>query len=345
MTARSAGVHPGRKRQHRRILRADHRRSRKMVHSVVYRSPAVFRCSQASVAASTMPASLRARAAGATALMVHQPPIRSFCRAALLPTCSGSVAEMARRLLYLRNDGIGLDAIEQLCKVPGVAGVKWLRRRRCGSPKDLPRRSQHCSPAVYGDMARRLCRRARGFTSGLITVWPSTVAIHAASRRRLPARQPVDRRDASFEEIRAEEQNGTNATAVKAAATMATIGLTRPPSAWPLTEKDDRAQASVDVVVLDLAPTKSKAPVAALRRGRSKIDQLRSTRFGTSQKLDWSCTCGARSYGVQPASWAPGRPQSHPRTNRLRAAAGTSATPARALTSASAVCTSLTCCT
>ena len=28
-------------------------------------------------------------------------------------------------MLYLRNDAIGLEAIEQLCRVPGVAGVKW----------------------------------------------------------------------------------------------------------------------------------------------------------------------------------------------------------------------------
>jgi 4-hydroxy-tetrahydrodipicolinate synthase len=41
-----------------------------------------------------------------------------------------------------------------------------------------------------------------------------------------------------FEEIRAEEQNGTNVTAVKAALQLLgeDCGPTRPPSAWPLTE-------------------------------------------------------------------------------------------------------------
>ena len=41
-----------------------------------------------------------------------------------------------------------------------------------------------------------------------------------------------------FEEIRAEEQNGTNVTAVKAALQLMgeDCGPTRPPSAWPLTE-------------------------------------------------------------------------------------------------------------
>ena len=40
-----------------------------------------------------------------------------------------------------------------------------------------------------------------------------------------------------FEEIRAEEQNGTNVTAVKTALQLMgnDCGATRPPSAWPLT--------------------------------------------------------------------------------------------------------------
>jgi 4-hydroxy-tetrahydrodipicolinate synthase len=44
---------------------------------------------------------------------------------------------------------------------------------------------------------------------------------------------------APFEEIRAEEQNGTNVTGVKAALQLMgdDCGPTRPPSAWPLTEK------------------------------------------------------------------------------------------------------------
>ena len=42
-----------------------------------------------------------------------------------------------------------------------------------------------------------------------------------------------------FEAIRAEEQNGTNVTAVKAALQLMgeDCGPTRPPSAWPLTER------------------------------------------------------------------------------------------------------------
>ena len=59
-----------------------------------------------------------------------------------------------------------------------------------------------------------------------------------------------------FEEIRAEEQNGTNVTVVKAALALIgeDCGPTRPPSAWPLTETQmrevARAAASVGLVCL-----------------------------------------------------------------------------------------------
>ena len=43
---------------------------------------------------------------------------------------------------------------------------------------------------------------------------------------------------APFEDLRAEEQNGTNVTVVKAALQLMgeDCGATRPPSAWPLTD-------------------------------------------------------------------------------------------------------------
>ena len=67
------------------------------------------------------------RAAGAPALMVHQPP-DPFVAPRGVVTYVQRVADAAQGLpvvLYLRNDGIGLDAIEQLCRIPEIAGVKW----------------------------------------------------------------------------------------------------------------------------------------------------------------------------------------------------------------------------
>ena len=81
---------------------------------------------------------------------------------------------------------------------------------------------------------------ARGFTSGLINVWPEhSVAIHAALEAGDYGRaNELIAIMLAFEEIRAEEQNGTNVTGVKAALQLIGIdcGPTRPPSAWPLTE-------------------------------------------------------------------------------------------------------------
>src|SRR5690242_10719933 len=185
------------------------------------------------------------RAAGAAALMVHQPPDPFVSPRGVIDYVA-RVAEAGDGLplmLYLRNDGIGLDAIERLCRVPGVAGVKW------ASPMPLRLaeaiRRSNTEIVWVGGLAETWAPPlyavgARGFTSGLINVWPEhSVAIHAAL-------EAGDFRRANdliavmlgFEEIRAEEQNGTNVTAVKAALQLMgeDCGPTRPPSAWPLTE-------------------------------------------------------------------------------------------------------------
>ena len=65
---------------------------------------------------------------------------------------------------------------------------------------------------------------------------PRHAALEAGDYKR--ANELIDVMNA-FEEIRAEEQNGTNVTGVKAALQLIGIdcGPTRPPSAWPLTER------------------------------------------------------------------------------------------------------------
>jgi len=185
------------------------------------------------------------RAAGASALMVHQPPDPFVSPRGVIAYVE-RVAEAGGGLpvmLYLRNDGIGLDTIEKLCRIEGVAGVKWA----CPTPLRLAEAIRRSSPDIVwvGGLAETwappLCAvGARGFTSGLINVWPEhSVAIHAALEagdyKRANALIDVM---LAFEEIRAEEQNGTNVTAVKAALQLMgeDCGPTRPPSAWPLTD-------------------------------------------------------------------------------------------------------------
>ena len=47
-------------------------------------------------------------------------------------------------MLYLRNDAIGLDAIEALTNVRGVAGVKWA----CPTPMRLAEAVRRCPPGI-----------------------------------------------------------------------------------------------------------------------------------------------------------------------------------------------------
>jgi 4-hydroxy-tetrahydrodipicolinate synthase len=185
------------------------------------------------------------RAAGAVALMVHQPPDPFVSPRGVVSYMQrlADAADGLPLLLYLRNDGIGLDAIETLCRVQGVAGVKWA----CPTPLRLAEAIRRCDPEIVwvDGLAEPwappfFAVGARGFTSGLINVWPEhSVAIHAALERNdyALARQLIDVMS-GFEEIRAEEQNGTNVTVVKAALQLVgeDCGPTRPPSAWPLTE-------------------------------------------------------------------------------------------------------------
>ncbi|SFE84764.1 dihydrodipicolinate synthase family protein [Roseivivax sediminis] len=183
--------------------------------------------------------------AGAAALMVHQPPdpfvsprgTVDYVRA--VSEASGGLPIM----LYLRNDAIGIDGIRALCAVPGVKGVKWATP----NPLKLAAAIAACDPDIVwvAGLAEvwappLYAVGARGFTSGLINLWPErSMAIHAAlaagdyeEASRLIAEMRA------FEDIRAEELNGTNVTGVKAAlqATGHDCGPTRPPSAWPLTE-------------------------------------------------------------------------------------------------------------
>lgn len=182
--------------------------------------------------------------AGASALMVHQPPdpfvaprgIVDYLKA--LEDASGGLPMM----LYLRNDAIGTAAIESLCALPAVRGVKWATP----NPQRLAEARAACDPQIVwvGGLAEVWAPvfyavGARGFTSGLINVWPErSMAIHAAleagkfqEANALIAGMKV------FEDIRAEEMAGTNVTGVKSAliAQGLDCGPTRPPSAWPLT--------------------------------------------------------------------------------------------------------------
>jgi 4-hydroxy-tetrahydrodipicolinate synthase len=184
------------------------------------------------------------RSAGADALMVHQPP-DPFAAPRGVVEYVRRIAEAGDGLpivLYLRNEAIGLAAIEALCGLPEVIGIKW------ASPTPLVlaeamRRTRGRDLAWVGGLAETwapplYAAGARGFTSGLINVVPDrSVAIHAALEANDygGARHLIGQM-APFEELRAQENNGANVTVVKTALALMGMdcGATRPPAAWPM---------------------------------------------------------------------------------------------------------------
>lgn len=181
--------------------------------------------------------------AGADALMIHQPP-DPFVAPQGIADYTRAVQDAGNGLpliLYLRNDAIGTAAIADICAIPGVAGVKWATP----NPMKLKAAMQAAPDHIIwtGGLAEVWAPvfysvGARGFTSGLINVWPErSVAINAAleggdyiKARTLIAEMQV------FEDIRAEDQGGANVPGVKAALAMMgeDCGTARPPAVWPL---------------------------------------------------------------------------------------------------------------
>jgi 4-hydroxy-tetrahydrodipicolinate synthase len=184
--------------------------------------------------------------AGASALMVHQPPDPFVAPRGIVDYLKAvsDAADGLPIMLYLRNDAIGTKAIADLCAIEGVKGVKWATP----NPLKLAEAIAACDPSIVwvNGLAELWAPTlyavgARGFTSGLINVWPErSVAIHAAlDKGDYAAANALIAGMKVFEDIRAEEMSGTNVTGVKAAliALGRDCGPTRPPSAWPLTPK------------------------------------------------------------------------------------------------------------
>lgn len=189
-------------------------------------------------------AARHARSCGADALMIHQPPDPFVSPRGLEDYISRVVAEGdgLPAMLYLRNDAIGTAAIARLTAIPGVAGVKWATP----NPMALSRAIAASDPGVIwvAGLAEvwappLYAVGARGFTSGLINIWPErSVAIRDALRDGdfIRANALIEGMRL-FEDIRAEEMGGTNVTGVKTALGLQghDCGAVRPPGAWPLT--------------------------------------------------------------------------------------------------------------
>ncbi len=190
------------------------------------------------------------RAAGADALMVHQPP-DPFVAPRGVVAYVQRIAEAGEGLpvvLYLRNESIGMAAIESLCAIEQVVGIKWasptplvlaqaIRRTRARALAWVCGLAENWAPPLYAV-------GARGFTSGLINVMPGkSMAIHAAlASGDMAGAMALIEEVLPFEELRSQENNGANVTVVKAALRLmgTDCGATRPPSAWPLADASQK---------------------------------------------------------------------------------------------------------
>ena len=192
--------------------------------------------------------------AGCSAIMMHQPPDPFVSPRGTLDYAR-RVAEAADGLpvvLYIRNDAIGTATFAALSEIPQVVGVKWATQ----NPLKLAEAMAASDPRLIwvGGLAEvwapvLYAVGARGFTSGLINVWPErSVAIHAALERQdyAEARRLIAGMRA-FEDVRAEEMGGANVSGVKTALRLQGIdcGPARPPAAWPLTESQTARIAAV----------------------------------------------------------------------------------------------------
>lgn len=192
--------------------------------------------------------------AGCAAIMVHQPP-DPFVSPRGIVDYVKRVADAANGtplVLYIRNDAIGVAAIADLCSLPSVIGVKWATPHPMNLAKAIAASDPETiwvgglaevwAPALYAV-------GARGFTSGLINVWPErSVAIHAALEDQDYARgRELIAGMQAFEDVRAEELGGANVSGVKAALMRQGIdcGHARPPAAWPLTDDQTARIAAV----------------------------------------------------------------------------------------------------
>jgi 4-hydroxy-tetrahydrodipicolinate synthase len=183
-----------------------------------------------------------ARADGADAIMIHQPPDPFRASRGMLDY-TARVAEAADGLpvvIYLRDDSGGLDFIDKLCRLPRVAGVKWATGNillLAAAIRRHPGISWICGLAEPWAPPMHAVG-ARGFTSGIINLAPhlSQGVLEALRRNDLVAAGALIERLDPFEKLRTQENNGANVSVVKAALALQghAVGPARPPAAWPL---------------------------------------------------------------------------------------------------------------
>ncbi|SHI43718.1 dihydrodipicolinate synthase family protein [Wenxinia saemankumensis] len=134
-------------------------------------------------------------------------------------------------IAYLRSDRAGIDDLVRLAEHDNVVAVKYAAPNPIQLGEAI-RATAHCDTIWVCGLAEGWApafqaQGARGFTSGLVNVFPEiSLAIHAAldAGDYDTARAQIDR-IAAFEQLRTLSDNGTNVTVIKEA-----LGMTGTPA-------------------------------------------------------------------------------------------------------------------
>jgi 4-hydroxy-tetrahydrodipicolinate synthase len=166
----------------------------------------------------------RAKEAGATAIMSHQ-PLDPFAAPQAQAAYFRAIADAVELPLvaYVRSDAMGVADLLSVANHPNVVGVKFATTNlmllaECVRSSDAATAVWVCGLAE-GWAAPFYALGARGFTSGLVNVDPArSLAIHAALEAGdfAKARALVSE-IARFETLRTRYGNGANVTVVKEA--------------------------------------------------------------------------------------------------------------------------------
>lgn len=192
--------------------------------------------------------------AGANAVMVHH-PVDPFAAPHAQAAYFEAIAEASPIpvVAYVRSDAIGVSDLVRLASHPNLAGLKFATTNLMLLAACL-REAGHAS-AIWvcglaeGWAAPFYALGARGFTSGLVNVWPErSLAIHEALEA---GHYPIARRlideIAGFEQLRTRHANGANVTVVKEAMGMLgmPVGPVRHPGAESLDPADRERLAAI----------------------------------------------------------------------------------------------------
>lgn len=202
-------------------------------------------------------------AAGADAVMGHH-PMDPFAAPAAQARYFLELAESVTvpLIAYVRSDAFSVADFKALASHPNIAGIKFASPNLILLAEVI--RATRALPAVWvcglaeGWAPAFYAMGARGFTSGLVNVFPDrSLAIHAALEANdfARARQLIDG-IAGFEAMRARYSNGANVTVVKEALQLigSEVGPVRRPGLESLSASE---RSALEVIVHALAGEQS----------------------------------------------------------------------------------------